>query len=359
MTASKKGGLISVPAASLCIAPSYVSSFVCPEAACPLVPATSGGARPPRCPALRDLHIGGIYERSLRLACPAACAHVLFQTGAFHFQTATLPASRLLAANAEIPMLSEPLPEISYLLDLQRTCMKLLTTSRYPLDVRLILLGIYLEDAVDFIEQGQGYELGKIIKSYDSPMFEARFHEALRNISFEPLQHLNFLWGIIKNIAADPHSPLAREDVSRAARAFHLGSTPDLQHIARAFPVCRRSLESYVTIPFPQLLEHFLLHQWFTELYPCAVRGGLIHNYWCFVIAAKVYELLLTGLAAIERQILTSHQIAELTSRAARLPQSPACLAAIEKALAPHEEDSLWMFNTLFHVQEHASGTSA
>ena len=230
--------------------------------------------------------------------------------------------------------------------------MKILQASKYPLDVRLILLGIYLEDAVDFIEQGQGYELGKIIKSYDSPMFEARFHEALRNVNFEPLQHLNFLWGIIKDIAADPHSPLAREDISRAAHAFHLGSAPDLQHIARAFPVCRRSLESYVTIPFPQLFETVLLHQWFTELYPCAVPGGLIHNYWVFVIGAKLYELLLTGLAAIERQILTSRQIAELTSRAARLPESPAALRAIEKALAPHEEDSLWMFNVLFHIQE-------
>lgn len=56
-----------MPAASLCIAPSYVSSFVCPEQSCPLVPAASDGARLPRCLALRDLHIGGIYERSLRL----------------------------------------------------------------------------------------------------------------------------------------------------------------------------------------------------------------------------------------------------------------------------------------------------
>ena len=298
------------------------------------------------------MHISGIFERSLLLACPAACGHVLFQTGAFHFQTTKLPAGRLRAANQQVPTLGEPLPELSYILDLQRTCMKILSNRRYPLDVRLILLGIYLEDAVDFIEQGQGYELGKIIKSYDSPMFEARFHEALRNVKFEPLQHLNFLWGIVRDIASAPNSPLAREDVSRAARAFHLDGTPDLQHIARAFPVCRRSLESYVTIPFPQLFENFLLHQWFTELYPCAVRGGLIHNYWVFVITAKLYELLLTGLAAIERQILTGHQIAALTSRAARLPQSPAALQSIEKALAPHEEDSLWMFNVLFHVQE-------
>ena len=333
---------------ALCVSPRYVASFVCPEAACPLVRAP----RPPRCPALRDLHLAGIYERSLLLACPAACSHVLFQTGAFHFATQTMPEAPLDAANRQIPTLAEPLPELSYILDLQRTCLHILRMTKYPLDVRLILLGIYLEDAVDFIGDGQGYQLGKIIKSYDSPMFEARFHEALRNIKFEPLQHLNFLWGILKEIASDETGPLAKEDLSRTARAFHLDGTPDLAHIARAYPVCRRSLESYVSIPFPQLFEQFLLHQCYTELYPCAVPGGLIHNYWVFVIHAKLYELLLTGLAAIERQILTRRQIAELTSRAARLPQTPAGLQAIERALAPHEEDSLWMFNVLFHIQE-------
>lgn len=334
---------------ALCVAPRYVSSFVCPEPRCPFLP-TDG--RPSRCPVLRDLHLSSIYERSLLLACPAACEYVLSQTGKFHFQTAMLPESRFRAANRQIPTLGEPLPELSYILDLQRTSLRLLSMPKYPLNVRLILLGLYLEDAADFIERGQGYALGKIIKSYGSPLFEARFHEALRNVKFDPLQHLDFLWGILKDIAKAPGSPLAPEDSLRTARAFHLGSAGDLSRIARAYPVCRRSLESYVLLPRPQLLENLLLHQFYTELYPCAVRGGLIHNYWLFIIGQKLYELLLMGLAAIDRQFLTHRAVAELTARAARLPQTKAGRKAIESALAPREEDSLGLFNILFHVQQ-------
>ena len=145
-------------------------------------------------------------------------------------------------------------------------------------------------------------------------------------MKFDPLKHLDFLWGIVRTLATAPGAPLDREDFAQTASAFHLDApAPDLAQIARAWPVCRRSLEGYVLLPHEKLLENFLLHQFYTELYPCAVPGGLIHNYWIFVL------------------------LAAFAARAARLPQTPAGLHAIETALAPREEDSLGLFNLLFH----------
>ena len=157
----------------LCIAPRHVTSFTC-------------RAVPPRCPALRDLHLSSLYERSLLLVCPHAAAQVLFFRGKFHFEMNSVPAGSLRPANQDVPTLDEPLPELSYILDLQRTCLRILETQKYTIDVRLILLGLYLEDAVDFISDGHGYDLGKIIKSYESPLFAARFDAALRNVKFDP-----------------------------------------------------------------------------------------------------------------------------------------------------------------------------
>ena len=331
----------------LCIAPRHVTSFTCRAASCPLA---DGGPVPPRCPALRDLHLSSLYERSLMLVCPHAAAQVLFFRGKFHFEMNSIPTGSLRPANRDVPTLDEPLPELSYILDLQRTCLRILETQKYTIDVRLILLGLYLEDAVDFISDGHGYDLGKIIKSYESPLFAARFDAALRNVKFDPLKHLDFLWGIVRTLASAPGAPLDREDFAQTASAFHLDApAPDLAQIARAWPVCRRSLEGYVLLPHEKLLENFLLHQFYTELYPCAVPGGLIHNYWIFVLGYKVFELLLTGRAAIGRQSFNDAELAAFAARAARLLQTPAGLHAIETALAPREEDSLGLFNLLFH----------
>ena len=339
---------MSSPNTFLCIAPRYVSSFTCHAPSCPLA---GGGAVPQRCPALRDLHLSSIYERSLVLTCPYAAAQVLFYQSKFHFEMQSIPAADLHPANREVPTLSEPLAELSYILDLQRTCLRILETQKYTIDVRLILLGLYLEDAVDFINDGRGYDLGKIIKSYESPLFAARFDAALRNVKFDPLKHLDFLWGIVRTLAGTAGSPLAREDYAQTASAFHLDvPAPDLSQIARAWPVCRRSLEGYVLMPHAKLLENFLLHQFYTELYPCAIPGGLIHNYWVFVLGYKIFELLLTGNASIERQSFSDFEIARLAVRVARLAQTPVGLQAIETALSPQEEDSLGLFNLLFHT---------
>lgn len=193
----------------LCVQPTYLDGFRCDISTCPL-----GRVRPDeRCPALRDLRIHDIYERSLLLSCPHAAGAILPLMTSFRFQTRRLSAEALSPANQDLPSLQEPLPELSYLLDLQRASLHILSMRRYPMNARLVLLGIFLEDALDSISDGRGYQLGKIIKSYASPFFEARFHEALKisSLSRSPIS--------ISSSACCRHSPPRKPPPCRPHRS--------------------------------------------------------------------------------------------------------------------------------------------
>ena len=328
----------------LCLTPHYLKDFRC-TAACPL------GGDAAHCPARSALRIRAIYEQSLRLVCPAAVARVLRHADGLHFVNFALPAAPR-TRNEEIPGLAEPTAEASFLLDLQRASLHLLGLKKYSVDVRLILLGLFLEDAGDYIESGRGGRLGEIVKSYDTPLFDQRFSAALGSLKFDPVRTLDYLWGIVKKIVSAPGSPLTREDIALAQNVYHLGGAPDLARVARAVTVSRRSLRTYVYLRFPGLRERLLLHEFYTELYPCALKGGLIHNYWCFVLAEKIALLFLAALAAMERANLTEEKVCTLLTRLVRLPQHPAALAAIEATLTGHEDDSLTLFALLFPVND-------
>lgn len=102
----------------------------------------------------------------------------------------------------------------------------------------------------------------------------------------------------------------------------------------------------------PCVPEQLLLHQFYTELYPCACPGGIIHNYWLFVLAWKISELLLTALAAIERDSLSFSAICTLLARTSRLPQDPHTRPILERALDGKEDDSVRFFRILFDISD-------
>ena len=142
---------------ALAVWPAYLAGFRCERPDCPL----GRTAADAPCPALRDFRIHAVCERSLRLDCPRAAHYVLAASAPFHFESQRLPAAALSPANRQLASLAEPRPEHAFLLDLQRTSLRLLKAQAYPLDARLVLLGIYLEDAVAYIEDGRGYKLGE------------------------------------------------------------------------------------------------------------------------------------------------------------------------------------------------------
>lgn len=326
----------------LCLEPAYVSQFPCrrDRSRCPFHLADA-------CPYEHMRRVNDIFERSFSLLCPSAARIILSQDAGFFLRYHTYSISDLKRADQDKPA---DVPELSYLLELQRASLRILKAADYTINERLVLLGIYLEDAADFIRDGRGNHLDTLLKSYCSPFFKERFQTAVKNISFKPIQHLDFLWKAIKKLADDP-ALLSPEQLKQARSAFRLDLTPpDLHRVASAWSAGEHNLTRFVLYRFPHLQENLLTHAFYTLFVPIWIPGGIIHNYWVFVTLWKLWEFFLTASATIKRNQLTEKDILTLSSSMARILPSSSGRAAIEEILDGQEDASIELFGKLFHI---------
>lgn len=331
----------------LCLEPAYASQFPCRKdsAACPFHLADA-------CPYACMRRINDIFERSFSLLCPAAARIILNQDAGFSLRYNTCSSSALKPSSQDKPA---DVPELTYLLELQRASLTILKAADYTINERLVLLGIYLEDASDFIRDGRGNHLDTLLKSYRSPFFKERFQTAVKNISFKPVLHLDFLWKAIKKLSDDP-ALLSDEQLKQTRSAFRLDLTPpDFHRVANAWIAGEHNLTRFVLYRFPHLQENLLTHALYTLFVPVWIPGGIVHNYWVFVTLWKLWEFFLTAAATIKRSQLSEKDILTLSSSMARILPSSSGRAAIESVLEGQEDASIELFGKLFHITSQES----
>ena len=110
----------------------------------------------------RSYAVNDIYERALVLLTPAAVGQVILPDQPLHLTSHLVEEESVkswLQPGAELA------PERGYMLDIQRAGIILLRQRGYGLNQRLIMLGLFLEDAVDYVATERGQQLGSLIKS--------------------------------------------------------------------------------------------------------------------------------------------------------------------------------------------------
>jgi len=296
--------------------------------------------------------INDIYENSLLLTSPEAAGQVILpeQPVHFHYRHVT-PADMApwLQSGAEMA------PERGFMLDLQRACLILLRRQEYGINQRLILLGLFLEDAADYVATERGHQLGALIKSYNAPTFRARFDEAMRAIQFEPPAYLSLLWDLLGELARRQllQDTAAETDYRELIRqVFSLNELQEAQRTERTYQDCHQALQTHVQARWPLFMENSLIYAFFERFYPCSLAGGIVHNYWVFVSIYKLFELMLMTLAVVRRDQLHLHESYALLSHMERLQLQPGFTTAVEHYIQPKEEQSLELFNALYDIRE-------
>lgn len=293
--------------------------------------------------------VNDIYESSLLLTTPEAAGSIIFPDRPLQFRY------RRVSDDALTPWLqtgTELAPERGFMLDLQRSCMLLLRRREYGLNQRLILLGLFLEDAADYVATERGHQLGALIKSYNSPAFRARFDEAMRAIQFEPAAYLGLLWGLLGKLASQHllTDAQAETDYRELIRqVFSLDALQEAKRTERTYTECHAAF-AQAAQRWPLLLENHLVYTFFARFYPCSLDGGIVHNYWTFVSIYKLTELALMTLAVVRRDQLHLHETYALLSHVERLQLQPAFRKTVERFIQPKEDASLELFNALYDL---------
>ena len=297
--------------------------------------------------------VNDVFETSLVLTTASAASLVLHPDMPIHFTSQEKDISQLhpwLKPGAEL------VPERGYMLDLQRSCIILMRKREYGLNQRLILLGLFLEDAADYVATKRGYQLGHLIQSYESPVFKARFHEAAQAIQFAPLSYLTYLW---KQIVQLDHRDLLRDDeaktnyLSLLQHLFGLGQPQvDTAAMERSYRDGHAAYHTFLVDRWPYVMENYLIYSFFERFYPCSLEGGIVHNYWAFMTIYKLAELILLTLSAARRDDLQLEDVYEVVAHMERLQLNPQFHATVERYIQDKEDKSLELFNALYDLNQ-------
>jgi len=291
-----------------------------------------------------------MYEVSAPLSEPGIAKLAVPPEGAIHFVPKAMDDAALLP---HLVAAQTTGPEFSFILDLQRAGTILLRKVQRPVAQRLILLGLFLEDAADYIATERGYQIGKLMQDYASPRFTARFDEALGNLTFSPSAYFGLLGSLLQRLENNhllEGGPGGISYVRLISQLFGLDGSKDPASRERTYRDAKRALEANVENRWPELLPNLLSYLYFCRFYPCSVPGDITHNYWVFVLYYKIFELSLLALSLARRERLELDDVYALMQHLAlrREGSGGRYTAVIEQYIQPKEEDSLTLFSALY-----------
>lgn len=198
----------------------------------------------------RTYVIGDFCERTLSLACPLAAQLALSQPIVF----------KTTETDDETDMYNSNVPDnlLDYLVEVQMAGVRILQERRLTIDQRLIVLGFFLDRLDEIITEDEIEEIDHLTALYQSENFIVR------------------------------QAPLMLQGTKYDQEAYQ---NIMLEVFAKAEIVTRPNLEARQK--HSNILENYLVNEFFGNIYPWRTEGAISQNYGLFVLTYKVLEALI------------------------------------------------------------------
>ena len=200
--------------------------------------------------------IGNYQFRMLAMTCPVAAEYALLSPNAMELQQISCEgdtsAWKLIAKNCNMKNVPNDLAAVH----ISMGGLAILQNTSYTFEQRLVILGLFL-DRVEDCQQDVETVAG-LIDYYNSDAFQQEISGVWKNWQYYPVAHHQFMNGIItvlKNVYEERHH-LVQE---------RLGS----------------------------VLERYWQHEWIFHAYPYSFSGGFLHNYFSYLIAYELCQLVI------------------------------------------------------------------
>ena len=198
----------------------------------------------------RTYVIEDFCERTLSLACPIAAKLALSEK--MKFQTVD--------TDDETDMYDGNVPEEmqEYLVEIQMAGVSILQDRRFSIDERLIILGFFLDKLDELISEDNLDDIDKLCVTYRSEKF------------------------------IEEQAPLMLKSIEHDHEAYEKIM---LEVFAKAEIVTEPKLEARQQNS--EILESYLVNEFFGNLYPWRTKGTIVQNYGLFVLTYKILEALI------------------------------------------------------------------
>ena len=217
--------------------------------------------------------VGKYQFRLLSMTCPIAAEKALFYSDGIDIQQVSIEddtaAWKLAANRVEKKSIGDDLAAIHVIMG----GLSLLQNDYYTFDQRLVLLGLFL-DRVEDCQQDLEAITG-VIDYYNSREFQQDISGLWDNWQYYETAHKQFMNGTFKIL----HQEKQLQSID-----------PWLDSNIN-YDILYEERNHLVNDCIGNILERYWQHEWIFRIFPFALQGSFLHNYFAYVIAYEICQL--------------------------------------------------------------------
>ena len=228
------------------------------------------------------LQIGNYQFRLLSMTCPVAAEQALFSSNAMELQQISCKndtaAWALTTKFCNAKNVSNDLAAVHIMVG----GLAILQNTSYTFEQRLVLLGLFLDRVEDCQQDVEA--VASLIEYYNSDVFQQEILVLWDEWHYYPIAHQQFMEGII--------TVLQEEKLLLVS-----GPWQTMNEHHNSIYAQRHKL---IQEKFGSALERYWQHEWLFHGYPYSFSGGFLHNYFSYLIAYEMCQLLIYSAYALD-----------------------------------------------------------
>jgi len=264
-------------------------------------------------------HFGGLYQMTLALSCPEAARLALLEEDAFDF-VAMEHTVRTGSVSVINPKPGIPLTVMD---DVRTSIIQILRTQELELSIRMKVVGIFCERLTALIQAKQYGSIPGLIQEIDAAIATESWVSSLAGMKERPEFQAPDAVLFFNARGTVFQTSRQRSIMDMVTKTLGVGEdgTFEPSVLLQSYEVgLARLVPALDNVPW--LLEHFLLNEVLTEIFPWKGKSPQEH-YDTLFIRLAILRVMLAGRAAAQEAPLTPLELAETVQVFSRLPPRP------------------------------------
>lgn len=252
---------------------------------------------------------GDFFERSLNLSCPVAAEMILFEKEPLRFLFVDVP-EKIHDNGGKI--IATPVSKEKFLAEelfgIQGTMLSILQERRLSINQRLIVLLFFVEDLNKLIpfkttSKKEAFKflhaLRQLNSEYNPKIFlREGVPSSIQSTEFNAENFIAFMISVFAPIYVDAfkHWSFARKYFDAVLQILQINPAdkqrPPLKEVAANYMALADARKNF-SEKYSTFLENYLVNEFFMNVYPWKLEGGVVKNFAVFLMTYKVFELII------------------------------------------------------------------
>ena len=230
--------------------------------------------------------IGNYQFRMLAMTCPVAAEYALLSPNAMELQQISCEedtsAWKLIAKNCNMKNVPNDLAAVHIMMG----GLAILQNTSYTFEQRLVILGLFLDKVEDCQKDVEA--VAGLIDYYNSDAFQQEISNLWENWQYYPVAHHQFMNGIITVLKQEKELLISSEHW-QVMNDYYNNVYGERHHLVQE--------------RLGSVLERYWQHEWLFHAYPYSFSGDFLHNYFSYLIAYELCQLVIHSTYALDNAL--------------------------------------------------------